>query len=601
MNFKIFDLIKENIVFLCSMATFVTIHILYIDRGYTDVYFLDGLLQVPNIEKYYEGTLTLKDIFKPFGEHRLAGYSIIFLLNTIYFGLNLKIEPLIFLITYSIIGIILYFQYKRFLISNLKRDFKFGVQFSYIIILVSVFSLTHPPLMLMSTQFVVGTLFFLMSAIYFNQMCLENVRWYVFTLFLFFSGMYVIVFSGAYFGGGFISLISCLLIKVLFSDYRKVNLLLFLSITFVTLLMTSIFFITNTGVSGGVTISEKLQLVFLHFSESIMSLLAGLSAITLDLHTLTEQLMDESFVPLINGGILFLLGIYSFYRYIRLKIFNTTYLPLMLMMYSLGIIFIVHLGRLSGGWRWPMNEWYSFHYYFYVVGVLWILFYDIFKRIDVGAQGSAKGKKLGVSFSIIMIGYITCSQLYSSHHQWDRAKDVKGWLENKRLAILSPNAESLESLYLPHDESLNAIRILKKYKLSSFREHFKVLDELKRSSGNDLHSAKTISGWYSWEGSIMWMAKESEAYFHTKKSGKMNLKGFVEKVNLPNKISILLDDKEVYRSDISEPLVDIEISEVPVDSVVNLKIILDHAIVPAQAGTGGDLRELGMAVSSIEF
>jgi hypothetical protein len=97
------------------------------------------------------------------------------------------------------------------------------------------------------------------------------------------------------------------------------------------------------------------------------------------------------------------------------------------------------------------------------------------------------------------------------------------------------------------------------------------------------------------------MAKASEAYFNTSSSGKMILKAAIFKENLPNKITIFINDEKVKQIDVLEPNIDLEINGIPKNELINLKIVLDQAIVPAQAGMGADLRELGMAVYSVSF
>jgi hypothetical protein len=121
--------------------------------------------------------------------------------------------------------------------------------------------------------------------------------------------------------------------------------------------------------------------------------------------------------------------------------------------------------------------------------------------------------------------------------------------------------------------------------------------------GHDLHSAYLLSGWHGWENDSnnIWMAKKAEAYFHTENFGKMTLTGFLPKTHLPNKITIFIDNKEIKKYDLTQENVNLEISDIPLNTIIRLKIIVDKALVPKEMGIGEDLRELGLLVHNIKF
>lgn len=465
---KAIAFIKSNFVVISILVLFSFILFMYIQRTYVDVIYLDGLLQVPNIDKYFHGTLSFQDIFNnptwSWGQHRLVGYSIIFLLNAIFFNLNMKIEPAIFMLSYIFIGAVVFLYYSHIISKNSIKKVWFDL--SAITILFTIFSLGHPPLQLMTTQFVVGTAIFVVSAILFDKIYLGDSKKLTLVAFLATILLYILVFSGAYFLGALFAFGVVLLHKMFIRNGNKYTREMILAF-FVPLVLIVLMSLLTRYNQDGTSLIEKLSIFIARADETFKALLAGLSASTLDLHTFQERLGGNQLIVLANGLLLLIIGIYCLYKFFKLKMYKITYLPLMFMIYTVTIVLITWLGRLTiGGWQWPMNEWYSFHLYFYPLGVLMIIYYMLFSkhRFDIFRH------KTELVFIIFSITLIISVQLYSSAYQWRRGLDVHNWLLEKKEAILAPEGKNLKDiLYLDNAQSLKAITVLEKYHLSVFR------------------------------------------------------------------------------------------------------------------------------------
>ncbi len=595
---KSVQFIRRNILIIGAFAILFLFVAFYINRTFLDVPYLDGLMMVPNVGKYFDKTLTIQDINQRWFEHRLIGYSVIFLINTIVFGLNMKLDPFVFLIAYSLIGLVLYFPYKRLLMTQIKNKSSKLTDVSYLFILLIIFSLVHPPIMLMGTQFVIGTLFFLISAIFFDRICQKNedkkLRFFI--AFLVSIFIYVAVFSGAYLGGVLVSFMMCVLCKMILSDDRKMNVFLLLSILF-TLALVGTYFLTTSVNEDGVSLSGKVVILTSEYRESFLTLLFGISATTLDIHTFQDVFAGREFVAMINGGILLLLGIYAVLKFIALKIYNNTYLPLMLIFFSVGSILVIRLGRLDGGWIQPMNDWYSFHLYFYLIGILWILFYDIFKRYDSFFDKSLKvflnKNKWSLALTIFALLWIFSFQLVSNITQWNRSIYIQQWFETKRQAMLFPTDESLKTLLWPPEESLAAINILKEHKLSVFRD----------VSSKDIIK---LTGW-SLDG---WISKNATAVISGAKKGVLTLN-----VSLPRNIytkiysnsielDVVVNGVVVNSQDFSSGAFDnnpvVIASSIPKNETLDVEIRLSKSFVPVEHDLSSDSRELGIVVNKFE-
>lgn len=589
--------IKNNLWIICVFVFFILFGVVYINRTFVDVVFLDGLMPLPLIEKYFNGSFSFKDLNLIWGEHRLTGYLLIYLINTIVFGLNMRIEPFIFLLSYFLIGLIIYGIYKKLFRDVFKNNYQLWIEISFLPILFLIFSLVHPPAMLMTTQFVVGTLFFILTIKHFNNICLDSKRSLDLLLFIFFVSIYIVFFSGANFGGMLLGFIVCFFLKLFVSSKKKLDILLVITILFTFIITLGYFGVTRVD-QDGVGLVGKIIIFFSRPGESFLALLAGISGTTLDIHTFQELFRGNDILVLINGSVLFLLGLYSIFKYFVLKIYKITYLPVLLMSYSIGFMLITRLGRLNGGWMWTMNDWYSFHLYFYLIGILWILFYDVFAKYNLLKNKSLitllKQHRWTINIFVFSLVWIFSFQIVSNVAQWRRGRHVKTWLETKRLAILNPTEESLEFLLWTKDDSLKAIEILKKHKLSVFRE--------------DAHSEKIIKidGWNSDE----WIGKSAKARINSGQEGILSIKvylptdTFAKIYNNSLVLQVVIDEKLVETKKFMNGSFDkgpVEIVvNIPKNSMSTLEIKVNKSFVPVNYNLGEDSRELGILINKLE-
>lgn len=595
---SLLNILRKNYLIISAFLLFTILIVIYINKTYIDVLFLDGLNTVPILGKLFEGNLSFADINRQLGEHRLLGYKLIFILNSLIFHLNIKIEPFIFLFSYFSIALIFYFVYTNFLRVVLKADFRPWMNNTYLPILFLIFSLVHPPLMFMTTEFVIGTLFFVLFTVFFDKICLDSNKWLDLFWFLVLILIYFIFFSGANFGGVLLGFFISCLIKIIFSRKKQLNLSLMISIIS-TLLMT-ISYIKSVDVSKGASLTGKTIIFVSKFKESFAAIISGISATTLDIHTFQELLKGNNTIILINGSVLILFGIYSVFKYIYLRMYKFTYIPILLIFYSVGHIVSTKLGRLKGDWLWPMNEWYSFHLYFYLIGILWILFFDILKKYIRLSKKSPlflyKKHLWTVVFFVFSIIWIFSFQFVSNAYLWYRAQYVYQFYEEKRQAILFPTDESLKTLLCTKEESLNAIKILKKYRLSTFRQSKNIF-----FPGNIIKS----SNWNP-DG---WISKEAKAVITSGEKGMLSFLIFVPPNILANiyndsiTATFLLNSKDIKtmifkKSTFENGAITLHL-KVPINEVFVFEVKTDKSYIPLKYGLGRDERELSIIIDRL--
>lgn len=590
-------LIRKYSIFISILLLFTLLLSFYIQRRYVDVPFLDGLGPIPLVDKFFKKTLTLQDINMKGAEHLLIGYALIYLFNASIFGLNMKIEPYIFLFCYFMIGIIIFISYKK-LFSSLSIKNINWIQISYIPILFIIFSLVHPPGELMTTQFVIGTLFFSLMAFYMDKIFTEKSNFRYFISYIVSVILYIVFFSSAYLVGALVSILFGSILWYFLKKNKQNRAFVFLG-SIITILL-SLWYINNNQFSGynGQNLITKLVVFLTDWSTTLKSIIAGISASTLDIHTYSERLGNHEIILLLNGIILMIIGIYSFYIYFKNKIYERSFFPLFLCIYSLTTIATIRLGRSNGGWLQPINDWYSFHLYFYLVAILEILFSDFLiknknnltiKKMSIWISGN-RFYFFSILASIVIIFFMS---LISNINKWDRAKYEKEWLEAKRQAILFPDNKSLGLLLWDKKASLAAIEIMKKYKLSVFRQ-------------SNLDNIIKSSEWNS-DG---WIGKNARALLVSKDKGELWMSVYVPKVVFSKIyknsliLQIIIDGRIMEKRNFLSGSFDkgpVSLTlNIPKNKILSLGLKLDKSYVPAKWNLGKDLRELGIVIEKLD-
>jgi len=246
----------------------------------------------------------------------------------------------------------------------------------------------------------------------------------------------------------------------------------------------------------------------------------------------------------------------------------------------------------------PMNEWYSFHLYFYLIGVLWILFYDIICKYSLLSKKSLKSlfndNKWTVIILTISILWIFSFQIVSNLAQWRRGPYIHQWLETKREAMLFPTDESLPSLLWEKQDTIRAIATLKKYKLSVFREDIPVEKIMK------------LSGWNS-DG---WISRNARMRIMSGQQGILSMSIYVPPdiflkdykssfLLIISNGGKLLVEHSYNKGSFDGGPVTISIN-IPRNELLNIELILNKSFVPAKVNDSKDMRELGVLIDNIK-
>ena len=559
-------------------------------------------------QKFLDGTMKISDLFFRYGEHGLFGYNLLFLLNLKLFNINTLFDVYV-----NDINVILIAVLTLILVRKSLKDRKgiFYPAFSALICLV-LLSTVQWSSGGMETQVRLGILFFVIAAIFIDRSIREkvSVRYIIVTALLIILN--INVFGTLY---TFAPLPLIFILMLIYSIRHKQIKRDYIVIAG-TYLFSTIFYIYSYSLFSGGTISNTgiksnlLQMLQNPFEviKSIFSFnasgLIGYSAIA------DGEISPHRF--LFVGFIITCVYIYAIFRYCKSKMYRDTTVPLMFMAYTLTQLPMVLIGRVVS-WQWVAEGWYVVHTKLGLAACIWIIIYDIQKlrsakelsALSVKEKTEKKAYKLKCAYfviSILTFIVFTGALVFGSKCDFKRAPNIKVWFENMKPYLYVDNASDMpvdSAGNTPFADNLShtmwSIGILKEYKLSVFAHPLVNTPQMA-----SLPAARRLIGFYSYEGSRIWMSQSSSAVMYTGDNGNMTLKGDLPDFLLPNKITIYINDQQVYSNSLTSNDVNVQLKTAE-KSYVTVKIVMDRSVVPSQIGKGQDQRNLGLRIETLYF
>jgi hypothetical protein len=433
--------------------------------AYPDVPYLTNLTSLDVLEPALSGDLgPLWESFSRFdGEHKLWIYYIYLYLNARLFEFSTISEITIWTISLfvqtMIIGIYLV---KRFNICILSLRF-------LLILLVPalVLSTAFSPGRGMETQIQLSTT----ALVIIMLIPLWLVRTWIYTVStVALTGIYVVLLSGAYFGGGAFALVAgslaCIVPGVCSSSYR--NRVVFAAAC--TTIWGAIYMVMLARL-GSPSGANTETLASLLRDEPLFAgkyVLAGLAGTVMTSNT-AESTGSETYpvvVYMVGGcvaivAIILLTIIFRSHRARRHVVF-----PLMLVAYGIGVTLTIMYGRYTDS-LWILNMWYSFHFRLLAEGIVVALVttmsFDLWRRKQIAAVFCA------VLFALVLMTYSIAAR-----HQWQRNVHERAYFGNIREYVLETDPQQasrsteMSPIYLGPEATARALLFLRHYRFSPF-------------------------------------------------------------------------------------------------------------------------------------
>lgn len=562
--------------------------LLYVQRTYVDVVVLDGFVHVPYIGAALAKGGSLGDLVQaPFsGEHLLLAYRLLLFANAKLLALDMRLDPVMFVVASAATAWILFAECAR-IFRSLRPSL---LLLAFLPLGFLSFSLVAPPLFLMTTQFVWGTVVALLIAFLVQRDFDPEQQERPFlrrplARALILIPVYFVV-SGAYFPGLVLGLAGVFVFRRLLERSRWLEHRVVLMAA-VILPCAAAYTYFMSGATRPSSTSGGIMTFFTDPLGSLLSYLAAIGASLLDSHTVAKTSSPVLGAVGLAGAFMIVVSLWIF---VKTKMYLKTYLPVYCIFYSLGIVTAVRTGRTSG-WRWIGNEWYAFHLRFFLIGVAWILVHTTIELLHERRATTVPPARRGswlLAFTILAAVFISGCQLQSNVAQWNRSRYVKEYYDQKRLALLYPQLfdDPAEILLWPANQVARARVVLEKYSLSSFSARSR--DEIDRRL-----KRQTLRGsdWYGDD----WIGRDGRALLVAARPSPINFWAQVPGFLPRNHCEFRLNDAVIFAGELTQGKTK-SLSGRLQSGVNTVTVACTDSVSAASKGQGADGRPLAVHV-----
>jgi hypothetical protein len=331
------------------------------------------------INNYYQHGFSFRDVWEAHGPHRTPGYKILFLLDAIYFHLNLKLEIYAGILALLAMSVMIYLRYldsMRDKVSNL------GLQLRFLVIAIVIFSFNQWMLYfysLTSLDGFLGKMLFVWIWCYMDKGIRRSLSYGFIWKFCLAFLLIVLIFGE---GMGMALIFSAIIVMLLngFSIHawgdRKYQVLLIATV--LTAILSQLIYwgippgIPPNGHNGN--LFDAMLVVFTQPWGTVEYTLTTLGSSLLN--DAWRQISEQADVATyVTGAIVisgYLIATWLFYRY---RMWQKTWLPLIMMLYSILFLGLLLVGRYGTGLDSAGAPRYATDLQLGIVGILWVFYF----------------------------------------------------------------------------------------------------------------------------------------------------------------------------------------------------------------------------------
>ncbi len=473
---------KNRKVCYILASLFGVVYIIYCKVTFVELPHMTWFDQIPLADLYYSGKLQISDLFSRYGEHGMLANNLIYLVNVIFFHGTTLFD--VYLNDFNVMvsgGLLIYSTIKTL---EPRRSMIFWVMVES----VFMFSFFQASSGAMETQVRLGLLFFLLAMLMVDQELGENecskLHFAVTEILIVLS---INVFGTLYSFAG-VPCVWAIIIFLFFKNRKWGKRSIIIASTY---LATIPIYLIEYGdfLRGESGIGASLLSVFLHPIELMKGVFAWYANGVLGWAFHESSIYRATFF-LAVGAVVFILTLLSVILFFREQMYKKTWLPLMCIVYGIGVFTLVLLGR-ADGWEWFSNEWYTVHIKISIASTIWIFAYSSIDK---------KGMKIGAFSACIfllaigIVGNVYTIKRAPSVHNYYVEKQKYLYIDNE--ADMPVNEAGETPLLHSLNATMNSIDIMKKYNLSVYQywDAFEACPTT-RSTGIKYITGKYDDGW----------------------------------------------------------------------------------------------------------
>lgn len=445
----------DNRLFIWGLVVIYFFQILYLINATTNIPMMDYWTYLNEFtDKVFSGNISVSDIWANFTSHRAPFQYLLFFINLKFFSG----DTLVSVFAGSIVTLLTTLYISRCYTRNNEMQNVCG-QLSVILIAAIMFSLNRWEIITLefSMAFAVRIFLFIIIFNLIDKLCKDNVacQKYVFEIGALIS-VTIIFFSSSYFPAMVFAIASAMCIELLIKtrEERKKFFKYCLILALFVLMAAAIYiFDLGTDVGSANIFSGSFWI------DMVKALVIMMASSCVHVNILNNTSM------IILGSIVLIVYIITTFIYFKKKIYKVTYIPLMLMLYSIGSMLMIYYGRAGVfDLNYLSSSRYTYETTLGLVGIVWI-----------NTLGIEKGfiKKKRNYFSLVMVVMVLISIIHVNKIEGGMAIYRKSYMQN--LQEIASNIDEYTddelSGFQANDPSYvrNGVELLKKYKLSLFK------------------------------------------------------------------------------------------------------------------------------------
>jgi len=329
------------------------------------------------IRDYYQHGFSFRDVWEGWGPHRTPAYKTLFLLDAIYFHLNVKLEIYAGILALLAMAVMIYQSYRESMRDSLSP---IKLQLSFLVIATVIFSFNQWALYfysLSSMDGFLGKMFFVLVWCYMDRGIRRSLSYEFIWKFCVAFLLLVLIFGE----GMGAALILVAFIAMLLSGFstrawsdRKYRVLLIATLL-TSILSQLIYWEVPPKLQGTGHLFDAMLAVFTQPWGALQYALTTLGSSLLNASWLQVSTHADAALYAV-GSVVLLAYLAAAWLFFRNRMWQKTWLPLILMLYSVLFLGLLLVGRYGTG---DLNSTgaprYAADLQLGIVGILWVFYY----------------------------------------------------------------------------------------------------------------------------------------------------------------------------------------------------------------------------------
>lgn len=447
-------------------------YLAYVFYAYEEVPFESYINKFYLLDLLYSGKLTFKSLLSTYNENGMLAANCLFLLNVKVFHFSVLVESLVNAFLVTVVARFVMFNFFS-LLEVKKRTVLYCI--SIVISTIFLFSCMQQGGGGMSLQVRFGLASFIVTSYMVDRVLQkdETVLYYILTLVMIILS--INFFGTAYSFAGIPFIFIIIFVEII--RYKKINLkqigicgtyIICYGAYFIEYGFVAKDVVTNNYNSNGLL--SMIVGMFVKWKDLLISLLYWCGSCVFGRAALEDGHI-EYHKYLFVGAIVLVLIVVAIVLYFKTKLYQVTYLPIFWLGYFMVLFAMLFMGRADTlDAVWMTSSWYTVHTKFVPVIVLGIFLY--------AGRDATSGRVVHCILTGLSCVFLGSTILFGTYCTVVRLPFEKVWIKGRQAYFFVDNKDELpvdESgntpLFQDQDTSWEAIQLLKKYRLSLFRNY----------------------------------------------------------------------------------------------------------------------------------